>query len=87
MNAPAAGRQLGYRLLITVDKGMQAAMRVLDVLAQRSVMPETINIEQGPEALTITVTVREFAESEAASIACRLQTLVTTRTVNVTQLP
>jgi carbohydrate-binding DOMON domain-containing protein len=87
MNAAAGGRQPGYRLLITVDKGMQAAMRVLDVLAQRSVMPETITIEQGPEALTITVTVREFAESEAASIACRLQTLVTTRTVNVTPIP
>ncbi|WP_421927774.1 hypothetical protein [Neoaquamicrobium sediminum] len=87
MNAAAGGRQPGYRLLITVDKGMQAVMRVLDVLAQRSVMPETINIEQGLEALAITVTVREFAESEAASIACRLQTLVTTRTVNVTQLP
>ena len=87
MSAPTAGRQPAYRLLITVDKGMQAVMRVLDVLAQRSVMPETINIEQGLEALAITVTVREFAESEAASIACRLQTLVTTRTVNVTQLP
>lgn len=87
MNAPTAARRPGYCLLITVDKGMQAVMRVLDVLAQRSVMPETITIERAPEALTITVTVREFAESEAASIACRLQTLVTTRTVNVTQIP
>ncbi|MEX4005801.1 hypothetical protein [Neoaquamicrobium sediminum] len=86
MSAPAAGRQPGQCLLITVDKGMQAVMRVLDVLAQRSVMPETITIEQGPEALAITLTLREFAESEAASIACRLQTLVTTRMVNVTPI-
>ena len=87
MNAPAAGRQPGYCLLITVDKDMQTVMRVLDVLAQRSVMPETITIERWPEALAITITVREFAESEAASIACRLQTLVTTRTMNATQIP
>ena len=61
-------------------------MRVLDVLAQRSVMPETITIERGPETLAMAVTVPEFAESDAASIALRLRTLVTTRAVNVTPM-
>ena len=87
MNAPAAGRSTGYCLLITVDHDMQAVMRVLDVLVQRSVMPEAINIERRPEALAITVTVADFAESDAVSIARRLQTLVMTRTANVVPMP
>ena len=87
MSAPATGPRPGYCLLITADKGMQAVMRVLDVLVQRTVVPEKITIEQGPEGLAITVTVREFAESDAVSIARRLQALVTTRSVNVTPIP
>ena len=64
----------------------QSLLRVLGYFAQRSVVPDALQMRVGDDKMTISLTVFDIAEAHALVVAAKLEQIVLVQSVRLDEL-